>query len=259
MKEINLTTAIVAILIFLTLPACEPRFFHIPTSAMEGTLMTGDRIWMSTDVPQRNDIMVFIFPGDMETYYVKRMVAAAGDTIKIDSTVVYINSRKQDYPPTIQHQYFLQTETSIRDRVFTDNGIREYAKSMHGYMVFSNEAYIEFFENVDFVEKVRPMTMAADQEDEYYFYADFEGWNRDYFGPLYIPKAGDVITKDQFDRYRETIRQHEGEDLTGLSEYQFKKSYCFGMGDNRHNSLDSRYWGLVPMELVKGVATHGTR
>ncbi len=93
-------------------------------------------------------------------------------------------------------------------------------------------------------------------------------WNRDHFGPLVIPKKGMTIQLDDlnFDKYKYVIKYYEGNEnvvfdnnsisIGGkkITSYTFKQDYFFMMGDNRHNSADSRYWGFVPHDHVVGKA-----
>jgi signal peptidase I len=91
------------------------------------------------------------------------------------------------------------------------------------------------------------------------------GWSQDNFGPIYIPKAGSSVelTSESLPFYEQIIRNYENNDLQVIGEnifingkkvdsYTFKQDYFYLIGDNRHNSLDARYWGYVPFDHVLG-------
>ena len=90
-------------------------------------------------------------------------------------------------------------------------------------------------------------------------------WNKDNMGPIYIPEAGKTVAlnKENLPLYKKVIGEYEGNDLKVngdeiringqiATSYTFKQDYYWMMGDNRHNSLDSRYWGFVPADHIVG-------
>lgn len=230
---------------------------------------------------ERGDVVVFNYPPefehpkDLRTHYIKRCVAIPGDTIEVKTGQVYVNGKKGENPPLMQHKYFIETNQVIRERVFSDYDIWEYGASRKpdgtkGYVALTTEETAKRLESLDFIKSVKAIFLDKDNiEPRIFPDARYFPWNADHFGPLEIPARGMTIQVDEYSlaKYGSTIRNYEELDdvkisidkltIDGreVSEYTFKKDYYFMMGDNRHNSEDSRYWGFVPEDFIVGEAS----
>jgi len=218
--------------------------FKITTNSMEATLEPGDFIvvyklgytrqepvyipltnlslplttWGGTAKPGKNSVIVFKFPegkkdDKLNPVYVKRLVALSGDTIKIVSGEVFVNGVKQPHPP-------LMKQAKIKSK---DDGSSQ---------IFPGD----------------------------------DDWNEDNYGPLYIPKKGDTIQVNlsNYSQWEDIIKKEQGDTSLTVSGHKFllngkeinsyivQTDYYFVMGDNRDNSLDSRFWGYVPYDYIIG-------
>lgn len=236
----------------LAILSCEPKAFKLSTSAMESTIETNSIFSIDSEaIINRNDIIAFNMPSYLGTLFVFRMIAIPGDTLRITDSQIFINSIPQVNPETLQFAYILETKANIDDIFFLERGIKEFAKSQHGYIIFTTESRASDLREVDFIISVTKKLQELEIVDDGMF-ADFSNSNRDNLKSLYIPKAGDLISSDELSQYAATILDHEGVDVAGLQEYTFRYSYCFVLGDNRHNALDSRYIGLIPTNKLIG-------
>lgn len=249
------------------------NFASIPTPAMDPALQVGDILaFKKTRVLDRNDVTIFWFPDDVKTMYVKRCIGLPGDSLRIKSSTVLINGT----PLTgisLKFKYIVTTDGSeINSRIFEKNRISEndYFKiSSDAYQFFLTEQQAKELRELPFLKKVE-LSIATEGAPETMIYPKSKSlnWNTDFYGSIYIPKKGDKIqlTDKNIDFYFKCIefentsveRENSGLKVNGqlVSTYEFKENYFFMMGDNRHNSLDSRYWGLLPQGLVIGKAMY---
>lgn len=225
---------------------------------------------------KHNDPVVFNHPGerdrpiDLKTNLIKRCVGVAGDTISIREKQVYINGQVTENPNNLQFSYFIKTENYLNAKFFHKQDITDIYPTQGGYYVHTTPAKAAAMRSVGFIKEVK-LLEALPSEAEPGIFPQEPGtyaWNKDNFGPLYIPRAGATIaiTKETLPLYKKVILTYEhnadakikqdklyinGQEVAG---YTFKQNYYFMMGDNRHNSEDSRYWGFVPEEYLVGKA-----
>jgi signal peptidase I len=222
---------IIAALVATVLRMFVIESYRIPTGSMEKTLLAGDFLFVNkfvygakvpfTDIRfpkvhdvRRGDIIVFKFPRDRSLNYIKRCIALPGDTLEIRNQQLYVNGTPVQLPPNAQ---FIGT------------------RMLPGV-------------------------------PEFQIFPSMSDFNKDNYGPLHIPRKGDVITltSKTLPLYRDLIAD-EGHTVSlsgdqvfidgdAVDQYTVGRNYYFAMGDNRDNSLDSRYWGFLPETDVVGEA-----
>lgn len=245
-KEIKSLAITVIVFVFITSAFIEGSI--VPTPSMENTIITGDRLFINkfmfgastpsyipfTNIelphfrlpavrePERNEIIVFRFPGeqhqlkdDAVEFWVKRCVALPGDTLEIKNRVIYVNGEKSQIPL-----------------------------------------------NINYLKKtITPIGMKNNR-----IYPAIENWNEDNYGPLVIPKKHDVVylNIENISKWRTLINREFGRKVVSIlnnqimidggivDSYKLRNDYYFMVGDNRDNSLDSRFWGFVPRENIVG-------
>ncbi len=221
-----------------------------------------------------NQYKIITRPIDKEENYIKRCVGVPGDVLEIKDARVYINGQPNVLFPHAKLTYLVKT-TQGMPATEEDLQVSDNTRPRPGYL-----SYNLANDQVDLVKKASnvvsvepyieyPAGVSPTYARDWVFPLDTANfkWNRDNYGPLTIPKAGVTVmlTPQNIALYRRIIRNYEGntlEEQNGkfiingkeATSYTFKMDYYWMMGDNRHNSLDSRYWGFVPIDHVVGKA-----
>ena len=234
------------------------------------------------------------YPTDLKTNYIKRCMGIAGDVLEVRHRAVYVNGKAAEVPSFSQQTYYIYTKkTDLDDAFFRQyaiiNDYRPETESVNwqplqqlndstktnelvGYQVRTTEDVVAQLKKFDWCREIvaadeLPSATPSPFSTPLYGSKQFN-WTVDNFGPVTVPKEGATVQLDKksIALYGTVIQKYERNknvvltdstvsvDGKAIRAYTFKQDYYFMMGDNRHNSLDSRYWGFVPADHIVGKA-----
>lgn len=208
-------------------------------------------------------------PLDKKDHYIKRCVGVPGDSLQVIDRKIFINGEQQKDPINVQYKYQVRfPSTSFNKRKLPELGIddSDYWQGQGGiYGYFMTESQADILRTLDPQMQVALAPQSTDPNLFPFDQANYGQWSLDNYGPIYLPKKGVTtpLSLSNLSMYKRIIKVYEGNDLEvkgdriyingqEADEYTFKQDYFWAMGDNRHNSEDSRAWGYVPHDHIVG-------
>ncbi len=287
----KLLIGVIAVLLLIGITFQFLLTWHkMENKTMEATIEKGDLVWINKvavgawflgmKLPglcqiERNDIIYFAYPEQFDTplynkkRFVSRVVALPGDRLQILRKELYLNKKFVEYPDSAQLGYRMIMKTGTPKEEFFQkydiDQVKPIIDSMGIYQVPLTAKKVEAIREKPEVDYIRMVKQLRGGANRIWPKSQYRSWSEDDFGPLIIPKAGDIIklTYRNYDIYKNIIVTFEGNEVMKhkgeifingkrSNSYTIQKNYYFVLDDNRDRFFDSREFGFVPQEYILG-------
>jgi signal peptidase I len=249
---------------------------------MNATYLYGDAVLIKKtfNTYEKGDAVYLEYPikdsAATRTFFIQRIFGCPGDTLEIKNKIVFVNRMEMQSPGTIKYNYYIRSKNLKLDSVFRSQyNLNEGGPISDEYdysFSLTNEEYqtLKRHSLIDTIEDKMEKSGVYD-ENCFPFTSEYP-WNMDNYGKIYIPKLNDTLKLDTLSvkLYSRLIKDLEKNNLRVsrdsifinnelTNKYIVKKNYYFVLGDNRDNAVDSRSWGYLPENFIKGKVLHTVR